>query len=158
MRLIQIGIFLLGCSLFFACGDNAVYEKHIDFKDGEWYYSDSLVFDFEIDDTTQRYNLLMMVRNSDEKYPHRNLYVMTHTRFPSGELLKQELNIVLQDEKGYWLGDCSGDVCELVLPLQQKVRFPEIGKYSLKIEQYMRLNPLPGMISIGFRVEPYEAE
>lgn len=154
-RLIGIAILVL---LLWACGDHPVFEKHVEFKDNDWFYADSLVFEFEIEDTTKRYDLLMMVRNSDERYPYRNMYLFTKTYLPTGEKMEQELNVVLQDEKGFWLGECSGDICELVLPLQQNVRFPADGDYRLVIEQFMRLNPLPGVISIGFRVQEHGTE
>lgn len=135
-----------------------MFEKHVDFEKSQWSYADSLVFNFEVDDTTGKYNLLLMVRSSDDKYPYQNLYILTRTTFPSGEVLTSPLNVILQGEKGDWLGNCSGDICELVVPLQQNVRFTEIGEYRLSFQQYMRVNPLPGLYSLGFRIESAEKD
>jgi len=51
------------------------------------------------------------------------------------------------------LGDGAGDIFDhQVLGLKNQV-FPQNGTYTIKLQQYMRRDPLPGIMAVGVRVE-----
>ena len=61
--------------LFLVGGDsNRVFEDYKEFNDRTWKINDRVYFDFEIKDTTKKYNLYYNVRNSLE-YPYARIFV-----------------------------------------------------------------------------------
>jgi hypothetical protein len=49
-----------------------------------------------------------------------------------------------------WFGDCDADNCSYELLIQENAFFDKVGAYTFTIEQYTRVNPLPGVNSIEF--------
>ncbi len=146
--------FLIAPAIFFsACGDDFLYEKNIPVESASWAYEDTLTFDFNIDDSTKIYSLLLEVSHSPD-FGFQNLYVQMHTRYPSGKEDKQVLSLELASQSGVWNGKCGGKKCTLEIPLLSDVTFPETGKYSLAIEQYMRQSPLPGILGMALKIKP----
>ena len=150
-------LFLLaGCLLFtMGCDSDYIYQKEIEIREGEWRYSDVLVFDFEIKDVSKKYNLLLDVTHAGD-YSFQNLYVQFHTSYPSIETKTQTVSLELANKTGIWNGKCSGNSCVVEIPLQTNAIFEEAGKHSISIEQFMRKNPLRGVESMRLKIEPGE--
>ena len=146
---------LLICSLLVSCDKNVVLEKNEVFKSDQWDYADAKTFVAEIKDTTINYNILLSVRHSFN-FEWRNMWVKIETTFPDGKQFEKRVNLVLSEPDGHWNGDCLGDNCDIQIPIQQNAFFPEIGRYSFKISQDMRVNPLGYIKSFGMRVEKSE--
>ncbi len=147
-------VFLL-LAILSACSDPLrVYEKNIDFSRNLWLADSVAKFEFEITATNLSYNLYYNVRNSIS-YPYHNLYVLHTLEDSLGNALSSALqNMDLFDPiTGAPLGDGLGDIFDhriLAIPNQ---RFPENGLYRFKIQQFMRQDSLPLILSIGLRVE-----
>jgi gliding motility-associated lipoprotein GldH len=148
---ILIGISLLSLS-FFACEKTYLSDKKYEIANQQWAYRDSLNFDFEIKDTMKIYNLYLEIEHG-EAYPFQNLYVMTHTKFPSGARPSQRLSIDLAEKSGKWQGKQSGKNWSQRVDLQQGAFFSESGKYCLTLAQFMRQDSLPEVKSVRFIVE-----
>ena len=43
------------------CGGDYIFKKELEIKNGEWYYENKLTFDFTIEDTLKKYDLLLDV-------------------------------------------------------------------------------------------------
>lgn len=147
---------LLFCLLFSACGPEIIFEKKLELPESGWTYADTLHYTFEIADTAQLYNLFFQIEHSTD-YSSQNLYVKIHTGFPSGQRTAQVLSIDIADKMGQWLGTCSGESCALNVPIQSNAYFNQLGTHSFTIEQYMRVDPLPEVLSGRFRIEVAEA-
>lgn len=146
-------LFVFSFSLFLiGCGKDFEYQKKYEIADNSWSYPDSLNFNFNIEDTTRIYNLFLEVEHQDN-YSFQNLYTQIHTKFPGGERLSETLSLELADKAGNWMGGCSGSTCTLLIPIQQNAFFNAEGSYEITIEQYMRKNPIDGIISISFMLE-----
>ncbi|MCB0582832.1 MAG: gliding motility lipoprotein GldH, partial [Phaeodactylibacter sp.] len=145
--------FLFAASLtLFSCGPGYDYEKQYIFEEGKWAQADTLNFSFPITDTLAIYNLYLEVEHSTA-YGYQNLYTKVYTAFPSGERIGELLSLELADKAGTWLGDCSGKACALKVPIQEGAYFNQAGQYTITVEQYMRVNPVEGIRSIGFLLE-----
>ncbi len=144
---------LLGLlSLLVSCGPNMVYEAAIEVPESGWTYQDSLTAQFTIEDSLTIYNLHLLLQH-DERFPYQNFYVQVHTEFPDGQRLEELVSLELANKVGMWLGECSGSMCELDIPIQQGAYFNQIGDYQITIAQYSRRNPLPGIRAVGFALE-----
>lgn len=148
-------LLFLFVALISSCGPDTIYEKTYEISAGEWFYSDTLTYEVNIDDTLTIYNLYLDLEHSRE-YPFENMYVRIHTGFPSGERLSKQVSLELANEAGIWIGDCDSEICSVTIPIQMGAYFDQPGVYTFKLEQYMRRNPLPGVRSIGLRIEEAE--
>jgi gliding motility-associated lipoprotein GldH len=137
-----------------ACDSNKVYQDFTDF-DQEFWHQDSVVnFHFTINDASQPYNLKTLLRNS-QQYPYHNLYYQYTLKGQNDEILKQELKqMFLFDPKtGEPNGGGVGDIFDNSQLVMEGYTFPSAGEYKVSIQQYMRLDTLPFVLSVGWRIE-----
>ncbi len=147
------GIYILIASLMLSsCDKTRIFEENQQIKDYKWDYNEPRTFVAEIKDTTQHYNLYVNVRHSFQ-FDWRNAWVKITTTFPDGKSFDKRVNLVLSEPDGHWLGDCLGDNCDMQVLIQQSAIFPKPGKYTFKITQDMRVNPLTAVKSVGMRIE-----
>jgi len=136
---------------FAACSPGTLIKESRTVQDGVWTYADSLQFRASIEDTTRLYDISLLVKH-DKSYSFQNLYLRIHTRFPEGKVLSQPLSLELVDKTGRLLGKCTGKTCRIDIPIQQNAYFDEKGEYVFTLEQYMRMDSLPGVKSIGLHI------
>ena len=145
----------IGLLLFFACGRGAIYQSRVPLSNSQWPVETVLDFSFPIKDTTQAYDICLLVKNTQD-YPYQNLYVTHYLEDDTGQLLHKELkNYPIFDLKtgkslGKGLGKAKSQTC-LVIDSHQ---FSHPGTYVLKIEHFMRMEILPGLQTIGIKVFP----
>lgn len=135
-----------------ACGADFVYEKKYYLEGEVWKYSDTLRFDFEIEDSVHIYNLYLEVAHSKD-YKFQNIYTRIFTTFPSGQRIEEVLSLELTEKGAAWLGDCRSNYCTLRIPIQEGAYFDQAGQYAISLEQYMRSSPVQGIKSIRFLLE-----
>ncbi len=146
---------LLAVTSFLSCNSNAIFKDHEDIDDGVWYVKNEPSFTFEITDISQPYNVYYLIRNSIG-YPYYNLYVKRFLLNEKNKIVNEALNeLILMDERtGKPMGDGLGDLFDHKIVALKNYRFPKAGKYTFKVRQYMRQDPLPGIMSMGVSVEP----
>ena len=143
---------------FSGCRPDRVYDERRTIAQNSWDYSDVKVFAFDMQDTVNRYDLMITTRHLYQ-YEWRNMWIKVETILPDGKKLSDRVNLVLTEPDGEWLGscDCVGDYCYTEIPLQSGVTFPLKGKYVFRLIQDMRVNPLPYCAEVGFRVEKHKS-
>lgn len=135
-------------------------KKNVDISNRRWGINEIPSFDFEITDTERRYNFYYNVRNTLE-YPYQNLYVTYFLEDTVGNVISTDLhNMDLFDKKtGMPKGSSGlGDIYEHQFLAIPNYRFDTAGVYRFRIQQYMRQQELPEIVSIGLRVEVAEEE
>ena len=145
------GIFLL-CLIFISCGKSYHYYKKVSIEDQEWNYSQIPQFEFDIVDTTSKFNLILKVEHSDE-FSFQNLYTNFHIILPTGEEVKDVVSLELADKFGKWQGNCHGNKCEIQILLRENINFLDVGAYQVRIEQYMRSETISGINSISLALD-----
>lgn len=141
------------------CDPNRVYEENTNLKSptGDayvWDVQQRPSFTFPIADTAARYAVYFNVRNASA-YGFYNLYLKHTLTGPDGRVVGQPLlhQMVLLDPKtGEPLGAGAGDIFDHQFLALRHVHFARPGTYKLMLEQYMRQNQLPGIMSVGVRV------
>ncbi len=146
---------LLGSTLMMSCDRNKVFEKYTRIDNYVWNYKNIIRFEPEINDTTTRHNIYILVRNATQ-YPYANLWVFVSTTAPNGDKDIDTVQCILADKNGKWLGDGMGDLWDNKILWKKNVRFPQIGRYSFQFEQGMRVENLPGIMDLGLRIEKLE--
>jgi len=137
--------------LFSACAEKLLYSYTVEFQNGTWEYDDPAIFEFEIGDITDYYNLFLDIDHSLE-YPFENLYLRINTEFPDASSASDTLSIEMINNQGGWVGDCGSNVCDLTVFLQEKTKFKDTGTHKITIEQFTRESDLQGIRSLSFRV------
>ncbi len=148
-------ILIFNIFLLFSCQNNKVHHLYKAIPNYGWIYPDENVnFQFDIKDTVQLYNISFFVTNTD-KYSFCNLYYQYRLYDSAGNTLSARLgSIDLYDCKlGSPLGSGSTGIFTKTDFLINDFKFPYIGKYGLEIMQYMRLDTLKGIQSVGMSVE-----
>lgn len=119
-----------------------------------WHLDSIQSFQFKIEEAERPYNLVATFRNASS-YPFYNLYFQYTLKDSLGNVLSKELKQVdLFDPKtGEPFGSGLGDLFDHSFILEESYEFESEGTYSLSLEQYMRRDTLPFILSVGARVE-----
>lgn len=139
---------LIGLS---ACDDTMVFEENKAIPSGHWPSTDAVIFDVVINDTIQRHDMFVNVRNGDA-YAYSNLYLFVEINFPNGKRSVDTLECFLADPSGRWYGSGLGDMYDNRFLFKQNKSFPLPGQYRVSIQQAMRDDVLKEIYDIGFRV------
>lgn len=135
-----------------SCGIDSVYEANKDMSKRVWMIDSIVSFPIHIKDASTPYQLNLSVRNTAE-YPFYNLYVVYYLRDSTGQVISTDLkNLHLFDAKtGKPLASGLAGIYSHKFSLVDRIDF-DSGSYSLEIEQNMRLDTLPGIVSVGLEV------
>jgi gliding motility-associated lipoprotein GldH len=146
-------IFLAFICLFSAsCNQIDVFEKNTNIPGFQWSSDFAATGTFNIDDTTSAYNLYLVLRHTDA-YRYNNIWLNVGLQSPGDSLYFQKVDLSLGDDASGWEGTGMNDIWEVRKPLAQNKRFKRTGEYHFSIFQVMRDDPLPNVMSAGFRVE-----
>lgn len=153
----KIALLIIWVSLAFAaisCGSDVYYEKIHSINRECWNKQDSVVCEFDIEDSLQFFTIYMNIRNS-VSYRYQNLYLFMDTQNPMGECSRDTLEFVLADAYGNWKGkgDRLKDYQYFFYP---KVRFPYKGHYRFTFYQAMREEDLKGIANFGMTVKTFD--
>ena len=150
----RILFFLFFPVLFFgSCMSSPYYQKSITIPGNEWSYKFQPSFKFEIKDTAALYDLYFIIRHT-EAYPYSNIWLKVKTKLPGDTLFEEShVEIPLAEKSGKWLGKGMGEIWEQRLILGTKWTFKNPGMCEIKLEQNMRIDPLPDVLNVGIRVE-----
>lgn len=148
-----LGLACILCSLL-AC-KSPIYSEEQPFREQSWVYGDSLSFAFEVEDTSQLYDLFLTLKHGQE-YRYANVYTALRIDFPSGQSRIDTLSLELADEQGQWLGDCSGQACERRFIFLPKARFEQAGKHRLCFQQLSREERLPELHALALELYTHQ--
>lgn len=137
-----------------ACDPNMVFDMYQKTNNGSWNSNDKKIFEYEITDSLQAYNLLVNIRHTTD-YPYSNLYVFITTEGPSGISLKDTLEILVTNDKGKWYGYGYGKIKHISRMYKNNIRFSKPGNYRFTLEQGIRSPEVP-VTDVGFRIEKYK--
>lgn len=141
-------------SLLVSCSADSVYEKNVDLNNRIWLADSTIDFTFKIADATPEYDIYYNFRNT-VGYPYQNLYVSYNLENEDGQVLLTALeNIALFDAKtGKPYGNGLGDIFSHEYKAISGYQFPDSGSFTLKIQQYMRKDTLPEVLTVGVSIK-----
>ena len=137
---------------FASCDPKRVFEENKKLSANNWDQNSPLIFLVNIADTAHRYNVYINVRNAGF-YGFSNLFLFVNTRLPQGEMERDTAECILASSDGRWLGEGLGDIWDNRILFKKNVHFPQPGEYRFELIQAMRINPLPGIMDAGIRIE-----
>lgn len=131
---------------------NADEKVLVNAVDNQWKKNNAQTFSFDINDAQNLKNMMFVVRNNNN-YPYSNLRLIASVEHNKKKISTDTLNYVLAKPNGEWIGTGFGDTKEIVFQYKLNYKFPENGKYSVKVVQAMRRNVLPGIEDIGIKIQ-----
>lgn len=138
----------------FSCDPLRLKEQNENLAGRTWHKDSVLTFMFRVDDIHKSYNFYMNIRNT-LNYPFQNIYVNYSLEDTLGNIYEKDLiNLQLFDRiTGKPLGSGLGDIFDHQELFLETYSFNNPGVYMLKMEQYMRRDELPEVVSAGMRIE-----
>ena len=140
-----------------SCQEADIYQDNIDFTTAGWDADSAYVFKVRIDNERSAYDIIYHVRHNLD-YPFYNLYIKYTVADSAGnEYLTDRQQVTLLDEQtGKPRGSGLGGIYGKDFMGIQGIRFRNPGLYRFKVMQYMRRDPLPGIVSFGIQVKEQE--
>jgi gliding motility-associated lipoprotein GldH len=153
-KLSAVGFALLLMSCLPACDSTRLFDQDYDMSDAVWPVDSVQRFTFFVADTSASYNLYYKVRNSPD-YGYYNLYLKFSLEDSLRQVVKSELQeVILFDPKtGKPFGSGLGSIFSHSFPAASGYKFPYSGNFTFSVHQYMRVESLEGIHSIGLRIE-----
>jgi gliding motility-associated lipoprotein GldH len=154
ITILVAAIFLCGCD------DSRFYEKNYDFENRVWMVTHKPSFEFNIDDTTQQYNIYCNVRSS-LTFPFARLFLKYYVTDSLGKVEREKLvSADIFDRKTGEPQGASGlgDIYDHRFMILKNHSFDHAGKYKILLEQFNRKDTLDGILAVGVRIEKIERE
>jgi gliding motility-associated lipoprotein GldH len=127
------------------CDNNYRFEAKHDIPNASWTYRDTFDFPFEIKDTSTLYNIYLNLK-ANTTFANQNIYVRMYTGFPDGRRESLVRSFDVYDLQGKMMDNQR-------LLIQENAFFNKSGAYKITIEQFMRQDSVPGIVSVGMAVE-----
>jgi gliding motility-associated lipoprotein GldH len=142
--------------LVVGCSDEVVFQADVPVPGGAWTRSFTPEFAFDIADTLAQHDVYIDVRHTGD-YPFSNLFLFVDLSGPGGRTARDTVECLLAEPSGKWLGKGTGfifsDRVHAKVLYKLHNRFPASGRYTMKLEQAMRMEPLPAVIDVGVSIE-----
>src|SRR5258705_1119504 len=121
-----------------SCDSERIFENNVEFRDRNWKIAQSVQFEFQIADTSRRYNLWMNIRNSLD-YPYARIFVNYDLQKDSTTLTKKMIAAYLFDQKtGKPFGNTGlGDIYDHQFPILKNYSFDKAGVYKIRLNQFI---------------------
>ncbi len=139
-------------TLLTGCGKSYFFSEVTEIPAQTWTYANIPEFEVNVEDVTAKYNLLLDISHATD-FPYQNIYIKFHATDPTDRKTITQVPIEFANKGGVWFGDCDDKWCRLEGFLQKNLKFSEAGKYIFKLEQYMRVEALGGIQSVGLKIE-----
>ncbi|WP_160749547.1 gliding motility lipoprotein GldH [Flavobacterium sp. Sd200] len=155
---LALGLLFLFCS----CDKARVFDEYKELN-GSWDKDSIVSFTFAQKDTVSKYDLFVTMRNNNS-FPYSNIYLIVQMEEPASKIVKVDtLEYQMANPDGTLMGKGFSDIKESKLWYKEKVRFPKVGNYTVKIQQAVRqagqvpgVQELEGVTEVGFRIESTE--
>lgn len=134
------------------CNEGVLLNDHIRFDEGKWSREYKVMFDYEVSEEEAPYDIYLYFRHT-AKYPYENIYFFIETISPDNKYAKDTAQMILADKKGRFLGKGIGDIFDYEFKFKEGIKFPVSGKYSIQVEQAMRIETIEEVTDFGIRIE-----
>lgn len=154
-----VGIVSAICAavLLSGCTGDSVYRRVQTIAGDYWVMGQACTFNMEVQDTMSLYDIYVDIRTSDS-YPWSNIYMTGELRDSSSVVSRDTLEVVLFDPEGKATGHGLSNVKENEILWKKDYKFPRKGPYGFSVSHGMRNVELPGVSSVGVRIELAEKQ
>lgn len=138
-------------TLFVSCDKSKLFSQFDRFgEENRWPKSDTKVYEFAVDDDTQRYDLTFHFSHVYD-YQFDRIPIQFVIESPDGKKENFSIDLAIKDSSGKQLAECAGDICDLKFKVKEKIKLTK-GAYKVTISQSFDGPYLPNVIGIGLDV------
>jgi gliding motility-associated lipoprotein GldH len=138
--------------LFISCNDNNVYKKFDkDFTDNRWVKTDVRNYDFTIG-KGGNYDLAIDFSHVYGS-PFASIPIKIAIEYPDNNTDVNTIALLLADEQGNPISDCSGDFCDLEQAVFSGKKL-NAGHYKVSLTNEFPNEFLPNVLGLGIKVSP----
>ena len=138
--------------LFISCNSNSIYnEFNSDFDSNRWNSNEEVLFDFENTNDTEPILIKLHVGHIYD-FQFANVPVEVTIISPNGSSETINLDVRFKDETGKDLADCTGDICDLYVPIKDKTTLIK-GNYKFVVKNKFSSSFLPNILGVGILIE-----
>jgi len=136
--------------LVFSCNNKRVFHEVKKFDDFKWHKTDKAVFNFNLQDTSVNYDLVLNLRYI-QGFPYKYLHLNIEITDPQGKTLVNETKIQIIEDDNDYIGDGAGSYWDLdyIVP---DYPFKEQGIYKIVIEHAMPNDVLTPFNEMGVSI------
>ncbi|MEQ3690066.1 MAG: hypothetical protein ABNG98_00965 [Flavobacterium sp.] len=149
----KLCFFLFFISAFvISCNSNSIYnEFNSDFDSNRWNSDDEVSFEFENTNDLEAASIKLHIGHIYD-FQFANVPVEVTIISPDGSNEKVELDVMFKDEAGKDIADCTGDICDLFVPIKDKTTLIK-GKYQFVVKSKFSSPFLPNILGVGILIE-----
>lgn len=138
-------------SLLISCSDNHFRRFDILPEDQRWMASDEKVYEFDIENDAQLYNIIFQFSHV-YGYQFASIPLNVSIESPDGKTELLNIDLKIADDTGKQLAECSGDICDLFYKINENTKLQK-GKYKITVSHTFQGPFLPNVIGVGLAVE-----
>lgn len=135
-----------------SCNPDRVFEQHNKIDNNTWNRFKSLKFNVKIEEAGN-YDILVAIRHANY-YQFKNVNIDFAMYSPSGEERVMPVTLMLRGEDNKFLGEGSGDIWDISIPVMENVNMADTGTYRFEIDNVMPVYDLPGIMEVGLIIDP----
>jgi gliding motility-associated lipoprotein GldH len=136
-----------------SCKESVVDKINKDFDDNQWMRSDIKTYEFEIKRDIPSADILLNFSHVfDPGYSRVPVVVNIQNVTDNTPPQSFALNLILKDEEGESLSDCSGDICDFSYTLSEGQPMKK-GNYKVTVQNQYQWEYLPNTLAVGVSVK-----
>ena len=142
-----------------SCSGPELVKDHVLMPEEGWHAESVVQFSFEVKDAQQAHNVYYFLRQN-LNYPYSNIYLRDSIVDAQGYVAHTSTKqfFVANPFTGQPIGSGLAEMRDNTMLGYEAIKFPKAGKYTIRVRQYMRISPLPGILSAGVMVLPLEGK
>jgi gliding motility-associated lipoprotein GldH len=135
-----------------SCNSNSIYnEFNSNFESNRWNSAEEVSFDFENKNDTEPVSIKLHIGHIYD-FQFANVPMEVTVVSPNGSSETINLDVQFKDESGKDIADCTGDICDLFVPIKDKTTLIK-GKYKFVVKNKFSSPFLPNILGVGILIE-----
>lgn len=153
MKKILLTLSIAIISLFSACSDKPIFDEKHNFANTTWMRFDAEVFDVNIKNTNDCYDLYFSVTIDTNVLKLNNIPLVISIDDEEGGRRVFMSDIILRDKEGKSHGNALGNYVEFKTKVREYFYFNSKGLHKFSVKNGTHLYELKGIASIGLKIE-----
>lgn len=135
-----------------SCNSNSVYnEFNSDFDSNRWNSNEDVSFEFNTENNIKVSSIKLHIGHIYD-FQFSNVPMEVTIISPNGSSETINLDVIIKDETGKDLADCTGDICDLYVTIKDKTTLIK-GNYKFVVKNKFSSSFLPNILGVGILIE-----
>ena len=145
--------FLIITIVLNACNSDVHFKKFVKTENLEWLKTDKINISVENEDDSSNFNVFIAFRFADG-FQFNAIPLTIVEKTPVGNFTNT-IAIKTRDEKGSYIGEVSGDIWDIEVPLKTNVKLAK-GNYTFEIEHNLPVAKAQMVMEVGLIIKKSE--